>query len=157
MLSSGKLHLYEENELPTLLSKKNKEYIQQLPEQIIKDCGDHSILFTHYALPDRTGSSTWSPKKSKELASHFNFMGHSECLYSFSGNDHLEGMEIFTANIKLNTNFETVALSSEKTWVHGPAVARGTTHNGFMIYNSSIKELSAVPLNSKRHMVPTHI
>ena len=156
-LASGRLHLYENNELPTLLSSINREYMKNLPEQVIKDCGDHSILFTHYAMPDCTGSSTWAPKDPIELATHFNFMRQKGCLYSFSGNDHIEGMEIFTSSRSLNTAFETVSLPDEKIWVHGPAIARGTTHNGFMVYDSSSRELTAVPLKSGRHVVPKFI
>lgn len=156
-LASGKIFLYENNELPTLLSTKNKDYIRNLPEQLVKDCGDHSLLFTHYAMPDCTGSSIWVPKESDELTSHFNFMGEKGCLYSFSGNDHIEGMQIFQKNNKLVTAFETVRLPDEKIWVHGPAITRGTTHNGFMVYNSDARELTAVPLQSARHVVPKYI
>lgn len=153
----GKIHLYEDNELPTLLSSKNRDYIRQLPEYVVRTLSDHQLLFSHYALPDCTGSSTWSPKEPRELKEHFNFMRNNGCLYSFSGNDHVEGMEVFSPDKKLNVSFEIVALPDNLVWAHGPAIARGTTHNGFMLYDSSSRELSAVPLRSKRHKVPQFI
>jgi predicted phosphodiesterase len=156
-LAADKIYLYEYNELPSLLSAKNKDFIRGLPEQVIRDCGDHSLLFTHYAMPDCTGSSIWAPKEPGELASHFNFMGQKGCLYSFSGNDHIEGMQIFTKDSKLDTSFQTVKLPDEKIWVHGPAVTRGTTLNGFMVYDSNSRELTAVPLQSDKHIVPQYI
>lgn len=155
--ASERLYVYENNELPTLLTSKNLEYIKNLPEHVVKNCGDHCILFTHYAFPDCTGSSIWSPKTSDDLRTHFNFMKRENCLYSFSGNDHIEGMEIFTPDTKINVTFETVNLPNDKVWVHGPPIARGTTHNGFMVYDSSKKELMAVPLNSEKHIIPRSI
>ena len=155
--ANGKVYLYEENELCSLLSSKNLDFIRNLPEYVIKNCGTHSVLFSHYALPDCTGSSIWTPQISNELAAHFNFMSQEGCLYSFSGNDHIEGMEIFCPGNKLRTSFETVSLSDEKIWVHGPAIVRGTTRNGFMIYDSVKRKLSAVPLDGEIHIVPSHI
>lgn len=156
-LASGKIHLYEDNELPTLLSSKNREFIRHLPEYVIRELDGHSVLFSHYALPDCTGSSTWSPKDPRELTEHFKFMRDNGCVYSFSGNDHVEGAEIFTTDQKLSISFETVALPDDLVWAHGPAIARGTTHNGCMLYDASNRELTAIPLKSDLHIVPRFI
>ena len=156
-LADRKLYLYENNELPSLLSRRNREYIEGLPEYVVKDCGDHSVLFTHYAMPDCTGSSVWAPEHPSELTKHFNFLGQQGCLYSFSGNDHVEGMEVFTPDDRLKSAFETVRLPNKHIWTHGPAITRGTTRNGFMVYDSSSRELSAVPLGGKIHLVPSEI
>ncbi len=152
-----KLHLYENNELSSLLTAKNREFIKNLPEYMIKDFGNFSLLFSHYAIPDCTGSSTWKPKKSVELKAHFNFMSNHNCIYSFSGNDHIEGMQIFTKEKMVETTFESFDLPSEKIWMHGPAIARGTTYSGFTLFDTDSKELTAVPLTSERHTVPEYI
>ena len=147
-LSNGKLFLYEDNELSSLLTAANIDYLCSLPEYIVKPCGDHKILLTHYAFPDCTGSSTFVVKHEVELSEHFNFMERQNCLYGFSGNDHFEGFKVYTQYDVREYSFEKYELPNERVWVHGPTVSEGTFDNGIMIYDSGQRLLEAIPLNS---------
>lgn len=152
-ISSGKIYLYEDNELPSLLSNENIDYLHSLPEFIIKDCGDHKILLTHYALPDCTGSSSFEIKSVAKLKKHFEFMKKNDCIYGFSGNDHFEGFKVFTQMTIKNYSFEEYKMPNEPIWMHGPTVSKGTFRNGFLIYDSKKRILEGVPLNSERHII----
>ena len=55
-LSKGKVYLYEDHTLPPLLKKEDKQFIRQLPEYLVKKCGNLKILFSHYAFPDLVGA-----------------------------------------------------------------------------------------------------
>lgn len=84
-ISNGELFLYEDNELPSLLTSKNKEFLASLPEYIVKDFDDHKILFTHYAFPDCTGSSTHVVNNTDELKIHFKIMEKKVVCMVFPG------------------------------------------------------------------------
>lgn len=157
-LSNEKLFLYENNELSTLLSTKNMEYIDSLPEYIVKDFGDHKILLTHYAFPDCTGSSTLVITDTDKLKEHFKFMKRHNCIFGFSGNDHFEGFRVLTqTDINDYVLGEKYKIPNELAWIHGPTVSKGTFDNGIMIYNSEQRSLEAIPLNSKKHIVPRYL
>lgn len=153
----GKMYLYENNELATLLSSRNYEFLKSLPEYVVKQCEDHAILCSHYAFPDCTGCAIWTPSDPVELIDHFNFMQQEKCLYAFSGHDHVEGLVLFTPNEKYNSDFGSVSLLPKKTWINGPAVVRGTTYNGFMIYDSIHKQLTAHALGADRYILPSNL
>ena len=40
------------------------------------------------------------------------------------------------------------------TWLHGPSIVKGEYENGFMILDTEKMEITAIPLNSKIHVVP---
>jgi predicted phosphodiesterase len=155
-LSRDQVFLYEENELSALLSRENRGYLASLPEYVVKDLGDHRILFSHYAFPDCTGSSTHVVRDSRALDEHFQVMDRLGCVYSFSGNDHIEGVRVFTENRHTGCAFDMFRLPSEPLWVNGPAICSGTTDNGLMIYDSSERVVHAQRLGARKHVVPQH-
>jgi len=156
-ISRGQIHLYENNELPSLLSRRNLDYLLSLPEYDVKDCGDHKLFLTHYAFPDCTGSATTEVRLVENILEHLDVMAAHDCIYGFSGNDHFEGFQLFTANSVIDFTFGRHAILDGPTWVHGPTVSKGTTNNGVMIYEAEHRRLEAIPLNSPIHVVPLTI
>jgi len=148
-LSNDKVWLYEENELYSLLTDNNKAYIDNITEYAIKDYGKYKILFSHYAYPDYTGSSNKKIKKISDLKSHFKMMDEKDCLYSFSGHEHFEGIKIFTKDTKKEIPFEEkYILPNEPLWINGPALSNSVLKNGVIIYNAKTREVEAIPLNT---------
>ena len=151
-LGEGKIWLYENNELSSLLDDSSKEYIDGLPEFIIKDYGRYNVLYSHYFYPDVTGCLSVIVQDISELHQHFEFMKQNNCLYAFSGNDHYRGIKIFTETsiieIKLG---EKSILPDSPLWLHIPAVANGTNQNGVAIYDTDTREIEAIPLNTPPH------
>jgi len=150
-ISESKLFLYEDNELSALLTKKNREYLFSLPEYVVSKYENHNVLFSHYAFPDCTGSSTHVINKVKDLSLHFEIMRKFDCKYSFSGNDHFEGLKIFSTSFAKSIGFEKFIMPNELTWVHGPTVSKGTFKNGIMLYDTKNRIIEAIPLHSKTH------
>ena len=149
----GKIWLYEKNELSSLLDDDNKEYIRALPEYLIQDYGKYKILYSHYFYPDVTGCLSITIKGVHELRQHFDFMKQNGCLYAFSGNDHYQGIKVFTEESIIEIKFgEKYILPDCPLWLHVPAVANGTNQNGVAIYNTDTREIEAVPLNTPPHM-----
>jgi predicted phosphodiesterase len=151
-LSNGKLWLYEDNELSSLLDDDNKEFLRTLPEYIIHDTADYKILFSHYSYPDVTGCLTDETRYPSDLKQHFAFMKQNDLLYSFSGHDHYQGIKIFTetsvAEIPLG---EKYILPEERVWLHIPPVANGTQKNGIVVFDTETKEIVSIPLNTPTH------
>ena len=82
-------------------------------------------------------------------------MKEKGCTLSISGHDHCEGMRIFTEDevreIPFNT---TITLTNKLTWLYGPSVVHAQTANGFLIFDTDTMEITAIPLKSKKHIVP---
>ena len=151
-LADGKLWMYEDNELSSLLDDDNKEYIRELPEYIVKDYNRFKILYSHYFYPDVTGCLSIIVKDVAELRQHFEFMKQNECLYSFSGNDHYRGIKIFTEESVIEVKLgEKYILPDKPLWLHVPAVANGTNQNGIAIFDTNKREIEAIPLNTPPH------
>lgn len=148
------IYLYEDHELPSLLSDTNVRYVHALPEYLVVDCGPRRALISHYAFPDPTGSSKTEITASAQLAVHFDFMAGLNCRLSFSGNDHCEGAMIFARGASYQVGFEAVRVPDEPVWIHGPAVVKGTRRNGLMIYDSANHMLTVIPLRSALYRVP---
>ncbi|MDD4495484.1 MAG: metallophosphoesterase family protein [Eubacteriales bacterium] len=148
----GKVWLYEKNELSSLLNDANREYIRNLPEYLIRDYENYKILYSHYFYPDVTGCLSMMISDISELQQHFEFMKQNNCLYTFSGNDHYQGIKVFTEEsiieIKLG---EKYILPEKHLWLHVPAVANGTQQNGIAIFNTETREIEAIPLNTPPH------
>ncbi|MFH1173854.1 MAG: metallophosphoesterase [archaeon] len=153
--SKGKIFLYENNELSALLTKDDKKFIRQLPEYIVKKYGDLKLLFSHYAFPDVTGSTTREPKKPKDVQKHFSFMKKQGCTIGISGHDHKEGMLVFSEKTVRKIPFnKTIRLTNNLTWLHGPSVANGSFANGVLVLDTDKEEILAIPLKSKKHVPP---
>ena len=157
LLSRNKVFLYEDHELPSLLNMKNIEYIASLPEYKIHDCGDHKLLISHYAFPDVTGSCTVEINSPELVRAHLDTMQELGCQYGMSGNDHREGFRLLTYNTVQDYGFIECQLPSVPAWINGPSIAKGTTMNGFMIYDSSSRLISSVELNTPLHTLPLSI
>jgi predicted phosphodiesterase len=155
--ASGLVHLYEHNELSTLLSRRNREYLDSLPEFVIKDLGDHAIMLSHYAYPDCTGSATFEVRRPAHVAAHLEYLDTHGCWCGLSGNDHWDGCQVIDRADTSDVPFDVRHTMPQGSWVHGPAVCRGTTPNGFLIYDSGQRTVEAIPLGSGIHQPPAAI
>ncbi len=154
-LSENKIYLYEDNELSALLTYDDKSFIQQLPEYYVKPYDSVKVLFSHYAYPDLVGNTKFEPETSEDAKKHFAFMNKRECTLGISAHDHIEGLLIFTEDEVRKVSFnETVKIADEPTWLHGPGVVNGTFANGVMVFDSGTMEITALPLNSEKHVPP---
>lgn len=155
--AAGELFLYEDSELSTLLTRKNLEYLAGLPLSEQFECDGFSILATHYAAPDISGSLTKEVRTSSDAQSHLTLMREVGADFGFSGNDHINGFLAFNASKVKKVGFQQLMDAELGTWVHGPAIARGTTPNGFIVFDTTDLAITAVPLKSPIHSIPTSI
>lgn len=153
--AKGKIWLYEDNELASLLSAKDTRYLAGLPEFAVADFGGVRIFLSHYAYPDLTGSKAIEHKTCDDVGAHFRFMKRHKCALAISGHDHKEGMMLFSGVSAKDVTFGKTKLDrASPTWLHIPAVARGSFANGVAIFDTETYEIETVPLGSPKHVPP---
>jgi len=154
-LSKNKIYLYEHHTLSPMITEEDKQFMQKLPEYIIKEHNGLKVLFSHFAFPDLTGNTKFDPSKPEELKEHFMFMKKHGCTLGISGHDHFGGIKLFTEDEVHDIHFDrTIKLTDKLTWLHIPAVVNSKFANGFVIFDTDKMEIKAVPLKTKRHIDP---
>lgn len=153
-IAKGKIWLYE-NELPTLINRKDRIYVIGLPEVQFKNYEDKNIMFAHYAYPDVTGSTTITYRNPKYLSKHFRYMEIHHCNISFSGHEHENGLRIFTEEEVLTVPFEEEYKIDPEglSWILGPAVCthkdatfKDDIPNGVMVFDAKKLTVKAIKI-----------
>jgi predicted phosphodiesterase len=146
--AKNKIWLYEDNEIRASLNLSSIEYLSSLQEIQFFETEQERILFTHFCAPDFSGSSIFFPGNVFHLKKHFLLMKEKKCGLSFSGHGHPEGSLVANDEKIFLVKYKKRLLLNDIRWVVVPSVARTTRENGVLIYDSSLKELEIIPLNS---------
>ncbi len=145
-LANGKLWLYEENSLPSLISKKEREYLYNLPEYVISDFTGQNILFSHFIYPDIIGSRADYGNYESRFKSHIDFMKKQDCSLSFFGHAHIEGIRTFTTEKSKVKSFGKLKIINEPQAFIVPCIVKGKQKNGITIFNTITMELNIIRL-----------
>lgn len=144
MLAEGKIWLHEENTLQSLISKKEKQFLHDLPEYKTAHFDDINILFSHFIHPDIIGARSDFYMKPGCFDSHLEFMKYNDCELSFSGHAHVQGVTSFSEKgIKFKSFGKTKIRNSIQGFL-GPCIAKGMQSNGFIILDTKNMELDIV-------------
>ena len=152
--AEGKLYLYEHDDLPALLTEKEKTYLARLPEYLVRNFDGLKLFLSHYAYPDLIGTFTFEASEPAHVKEHFKFANKHGCHISISGHDHTEGLRTISKNGLKTYRFGKVKLEDSDLWISGPCVANGKFANGVMILDTEKMELVSIPLKSKKHKIP---
>lgn len=154
-LSSGNVWLYED-EMQSNLDEEDREYLRSLPEYLRVNILGVRLLFSHFVLPDITGSSTTFPKNIKDLTQHFGFIEQQECQYGFCGHIHAEGMMLAYENRKhfipvMKDSFGfypygMYRLKKRKQCIAVPAVALTERKSGVAVFDTKNFDFMTIPL-----------
>ncbi|HRI48077.1 MAG TPA: metallophosphoesterase family protein [Ignavibacteriaceae bacterium] len=145
-LSRKKIWLYEDNEIPCVLSDKSQEFLYDLEEYQTLEIKQKKIFISHFCYPDFTGSHIHFPSEAFHLRNHFQFITKLGCNISFSGHGHPEGALVTNCDKISNRGFGKYSLLDESLWIVAPAVARTSRKNGVMIIDIDLMELQIIPL-----------
>ena len=147
-LARKKIWLYEDSEIPSILTDESKEYLNGLDEYAVVQCGEINIFISHFCFPDFSGSSIFFPEQPFHLKKHFEFTQNLNCMISFSGHGHPEGC-VLTDEDKLSLlNFGEHKINSNKFWAVAPCVANTSRKNGVLIFDSNNFTIRILQLNS---------
>ena len=145
-LGKENVFLYEDVQLPSLLTKNDRAYLEDLPETFIIDHDKGKILLSHFAFPDLLGVGTYFPKTAEEFQDHLTFIERHHCTLGFSGHMHFEGVSICNRQTLKRNDFVKCSVPDSTQWIYGPCVARGRFNNGVMIFDTLAREIEAIPL-----------
>lgn len=152
--SKGKIWLYE-NELPTLLNRNDRIHLIGLPEVQFKNYDEMVVMYSHYAYPDVTGSTSITYRNPKYLKKHFRYMNIHNAKISFSGHEHENGLRLFTEDEVITAPFnEELPLDIRKlNWITGPAVCthkdatfKDDIPNGVMVFDPKKLTVKAIEI-----------
>jgi predicted phosphodiesterase len=152
LLSKESIFLYEDVQLPSLITKEDRSYLEALPETHRLESEGFKILLSHFAFPDLLGVSTYFPKTVDEFQEHLSFIENNDCNIGLSGHMHFEGVSICNRQTLKRNTFVNCTLPDLLQWVYGPCVARGRFNNGLMILDTTSRTIEAIPL-SKAHWI----
>jgi len=152
-ISNGILIFEENNELPSLISHEEEEYMSNLPEFIIEEIDGIRILFSHRLYPDFSWSEMNFKIETLEYKQHFEFMKENNCQFSFIGHAHNK-QRLFTNNWISYIDFNNKTIMPEGTWFVVPCVAKTTFENWVTIFDTETREIEMIPLHSDIHIVP---
>lgn len=145
-LANGKVWLYEENSLPSLISKNEREYLSSLPEYVISNITGQNILFSHFIYPDITGSRSDFRKYENYFTSHIDFMKKHDCNLSFFGHAHFEGVKVFNNESLKVKSFGKLKISERPQAIICPCIVKGNQKNGIAIFDTNTMKLNVIYL-----------
>lgn len=145
-LSKENIFLYEDVELPALITREDKAYLESLPEFCSVELDGIHVMLSHFAYPDLLGMRTYFPKTREEFEGHLDFIKQHGCTLGFSGHMHFEGVSICNYDALKRNDFGKYKLHGDLEWVYGPCVARGRFNNGVMIFDTAKMEIEAFAL-----------
>lgn len=145
--AQNNIWLYEDGELPVLLSDESTAFLRHLKEIEKADYGGRSFLFSHFCYPDFSGSTIHFPSEAIHLRTHFEYMGSSGCTIGVSGHGHPEGFLIVSKDEFKFYPFGTYQLRDEIQWIVVPCVARTMRSNGVLIIDLETKKIISKQIN----------
>jgi hypothetical protein len=143
--SNDSIWLYDD-EVDEPVLTENINYLSSLPETYIMDCGKFSILFTHFLYPDITGSTKFFPTEIEHFRPHLKFMKSNKCILGITGHAHLQGYSVTSKDHFRYNFFGKTKLEFQPQVIIGPAITRGDSKNGFMIFDTETCELEVIHL-----------
>jgi len=145
-LSDNRVFLYEDVQLPALMTAEDKAYLYDLPEFEVRDYGGHKVCFSHFAYPDLHGVKTCFPQVAEAYHDHLEFIRRHDCRTGFSGHMHFEGVSVCNEDHIERNPFGKYKLNNQLQWLYGPCIARCQFNNGLLIFYPEKFEVEAVPL-----------
>jgi predicted phosphodiesterase len=144
--SKNKIWFYEENEVPSNISEKQKLFLDNLCEYEKFITKDISIFLSHFIYPDLTGSAIHFPKNKRFYKKHFDFVAFNNCQISFTGHGHYEGIAISTKKSFKILPFGNYRIKTFPITISTPCIARSEIQNGITIFNTETYEINVIPL-----------
>jgi predicted phosphodiesterase len=145
-LSGNRVFLYEDVQLPALLTREDRAYLESLPDTCRRSYDGRDVLFSHFAYPDLHGLGTYFPKHAEEFLDHLSLIRRQGCSLGVSGHMHFEGVSLCDGEHLLREGFGSYSLSATPLYLYGPCIARCQFQHGFLVLDMQASTVEAVCL-----------
>lgn len=146
-LDRNTVWLYD-NEIPSVISPEEREYLNSLPEFLVVSFGSQNIFLSHSIFPDLTGSVVHRPYNPWDLQKHFQYLKQHNCLTGFSGHMHPGGiMHIKYDSIKL-LSFGRHKIKNEYSQYFSPCLANNSGKTGFLVLDTDSMIIEAIRIKA---------
>jgi predicted phosphodiesterase len=132
-LSNNRVWLFETESKATTLNRRDRKYLERLPEHLVLKYNRLDIHLSHSLHPDLTGSLMLRPHNPWELREHFQILKSNGCSYGFSGHMHPNGVLIGREKDMCEVSFGGLKLEQSPAHYSCPGIANGTGRQGFTI------------------------
>jgi predicted phosphodiesterase len=152
-LGRQQVWLFEPQELPPLLTGKDRDYLHSLPLFLAAELDGMRVLFSHATFPDLSGSLVWRPKNHWDFQRHFRLLKEHGCRLGISGHLHPNGIAIADARRFDFLRFRTYRIFPDLVQYISPCTASAASKNGFLVFDSAAMTMEAVALKSDRYRI----
>lgn len=138
ILAQNEIWLHEENDLDPLYTSEDIQYLRTLPEyHVMKDTGNHNLLFSHYVWPNLSGFVKKFSIIPGEFGPHFEFMSSLGCSVSFTGHSHVRGYTMAFPRYFADYRYGRRRLETFPVIVGIPPVTSHKNRSGFCIFDTA--------------------
>jgi len=152
-LSRQQVWLFEPQELPPLLTGKDRDYLHSLPLFLAAELAGIRVLFSHAVFPDLSGTLVWRPKNHWDFQRHFQLLKEQECQVGISGHLHPDGIGIADPKRFDFLRFRSYRIFSDLVQYVCPCTAGASSKNGFLVFDTGAMTMEAVALKSGRYRI----
>lgn len=152
-LSENRVWLYEHRELPALLKRSDRDYIDSLPLHLQLDCDGLKIVLSHSLHPDLSGSLALRPRDPWDYRPHLSWLKTQTAQIGVSGHLHLSGLFRIDSRSVQDLNFSTSLLKTDLAQYICPATASSSSKNGVLLLDTVQRSIQALPLKSSRYLM----
>lgn len=147
-----KVHKYEHlfflyrDEEPNDLDKKSLEQIKKLSPWKMYNTDSYQVMFSHFIYPDIHGNAVKFYNQKGHFHAHFEWIKTLNARYSFVGHLHLNGLGIAKAGRLKFKKFGLYSLSADPQIIFCPAIARGRSKSGFVLFDTKDLSIEVIQL-----------
>lgn len=143
-ISKNRVWLYEHEELNTLYTKEEQNFIKNLPEYEMATFDNTPVLFTHFIFPNLTGSEKEFYFEAEDYNQHKQFMYEKGARLSFSGHRHPPGLLVVNNSKILLKGFARKYKLRPHDSVLIPPITRALGKSGFCVYDTEQETVKAI-------------
>lgn len=149
-LAGGQVWLFENQELPALLSARDRDYLAGLPLSLAVELDGVNVLFSHALFPDLSGTLTWRPQDHWDFQRHFKLLRAQGCRLGFCGHLHPDGIAVAGTGSFSFSRFRTYRVSPDLVQYVCPSTAGISGKSGFLVLDMANSTLEAAAVRSHR-------
>ncbi len=136
VMSDSRVWLYETESTATHLNRRERNYLDALPEHLVLKLNSQPVHLSHSIHPDLTGSLVLRPHNPWELREHLQILKSHGCSHGFSGHLHPNGVIVGKEDDICEAPFGRLKLDQNLAHYACPSIANSRGRQGYTVVDS---------------------